>query len=144
MLICISLKQTLRQKSCLHCQNPNFRTNSLCSSVLLWASFGFCSLINKSVLEWFLPIICKKHYKKSSTLFSRNHPTLLLFNKRRSTDATGGFLSKKIFVKISRQSQKNTCVEVSLNKVGLHRKACTFIKKRSPTQMFSCEYWEIS
>ena len=29
-----------------------------------------------------------------STLFSRNHPTLLLIKNRRFTDATGGFLSK--------------------------------------------------
>ena len=33
-----------------------------------------------------------------STLFSRNHPTLLLIKKRRSTDATGGLLSKKFAI----------------------------------------------
>ena len=43
-----------------------------------------------------------------STLFSRNHPTLLLIKKRRSTDATGGLLSK-----ISQYSQENKWVEVS-------------------------------
>ena len=43
-----------------------------------------------------------------STIFSTNHPTLLLIKKRRLKDATGGFLSK-----ISQYSQENTCVEVS-------------------------------
>ena len=33
-----------------------------------------------------------------STLFSRNHPTLLLIKKRRSTDATGGLLSKNFAI----------------------------------------------
>ena len=43
-----------------------------------------------------------------SILFSRNHPTLPFIKKKRSTDATGGFLSKKIFVKISQYSQEKT------------------------------------
>ena len=48
-----------------------------------------------------------------STLFSRNHPTLPLVKNRESTNATGGLLSKKFFVKISQNSQENTCVEAS-------------------------------
>ena len=40
-----------------------------------------------------------------STLFSRNHTTLLLITKRRSTDATGGFL-----LKISQYSQEKASV----------------------------------
>ena len=54
----------------------------------------------------------------SNNLFSRNHPTLLLIKKRRSTDATGGFLSRKLFVKIFQYSQENTWFEVSFNKVA--------------------------
>ena len=34
LFICIS-------KTCLYCQNPNIRTNSLCCSALLWTSFCF-------------------------------------------------------------------------------------------------------
>ena len=51
-----------------------------------------------------------------STLLSRNHPILLLVKKRRSTDATGGFLLKKLFIKILQYSQENTCVKSLLNK----------------------------
>ena len=64
-----------------------------------------------------------------STLFSKNHPTLLLVKKRKSTYATGGFLLRKLFVKISQYSQeKNTRVKSLSNKVADH-KACNFIKK---------------
>ena len=66
-----------------------------------------------------------------STIFSTNHPTLLLIKKRRLKDATGGFLSK-----ISQYSQENTCVEVSFKQKNY--------QKETQTQMFSCEYWEIS
>ena len=38
-----------------------------------------------------------------SMIFSRNHPTLLLIKKRRLTDATRGFQSKK-FVKLTRKT----------------------------------------
>ena len=39
--------------------------------------FVFCILISKSVLEWFLLIICKEHsLHRSTNIFSRNHPTL--------------------------------------------------------------------
>ena len=43
--------------------------------------FGFCRLI------------IRMHTMNRSTLFGRNHPTLLLIKKRRSSDATGGLLS---------------------------------------------------
>ena len=39
-----------------------------------------------------------------------------------------------MFLEISQNSQKNTCVSVSF----LH----PFIKKESPTEVFSCEFWE--
>ena len=57
--------------------------------------FGFCRLINKSVLKWFLLIMCLNNaYSNKIYPFSRNHPTLLLIEKRRSTDATGDLLSQ--------------------------------------------------
>ena len=72
-----------------------------------------------------------------STLSSRNRPSLLLV---KSTDATGDFLSKKLFVKISQYSQENKSL---LNKVAGH-KLCNFIKKKTPTRIFFYKYWEIS
>ena len=48
-----------------------------------------------------------------STLIGSDHPTLFLIKKRRSTDATGCFLSKKLFVKIPQYSPENNCAEVS-------------------------------
>ena len=43
----------------------------------------------------------------------------------------GGVPLKKVFLRISQNSHKNTCV------------TCNFIKKRTLTQVFSCEFWEI-
>ena len=64
-----------------------------------------------------------------STIFSRNHPTLLLIKKRRLTSATGGFLSKN-FAIFTRKDQcwslfwmnellkrdSNTCFPVNIGK----------------------------
>ena len=41
---------------------------------------------------------------------------------------------KKLFLETSQNSQENTCA----------REACNFIKKESLTQVFSCEFCEIS
>ena len=51
---------------------------------------------------------------------------------------------EKVFLKISQNSQKNTCTWVSFNKVaGLRPEACNFIKKETLAQVFSCEFCEI-
>ena len=47
--------------------------------------------------------------------------------------ATGGALYKKVFLKISQNSQENTCGRVSFLKKGLH-----FMKKETLVQVFSC------
>ena len=57
------------------------------------------------------------------------------------------FIQKKIQVKISEAAvrrclQKTPVFESLFNKAGT-RKACIFIKKGIPTQVFSCEYCEI-
>ena len=39
---------------------------------------------------------------------------------------------KKVFLEISKNSQENTCA------------SCNFIKKETLTQVFSCEFFEIS
>ena len=70
LCICISLKWTLSSG-----QKP--LTNTLCFGQV----FVFCGLINKSVLEWFLLIMCKKHtVRRSTNLFSRNCPTYFVFD----------------------------------------------------------------
>ena len=47
---------------------------------------------------------------------------------------------KKVFLEISRSSQENTCASVSFQTF----QACNFIKKETPSQLFFCEFWEIS
>ena len=79
LFICISLKQTkLWTKICLHCQNPekiDFATMLYFEKV-----FVFCRLTNKSVLEWFLLIMCKKHtLSRGTNLFGRN--TFFVFDQ---------------------------------------------------------------
>ena len=65
-------------KICLHCQNPekiDFATMLYFEKV-----FVFCRLTNKSVLEWFLLIMCKKHtLSRGTNLFGRN--TFFVFDQ---------------------------------------------------------------
>ena len=49
---------------------------------------------------------------------------------------------KKVFLKISQNSQEKTCAKVSLL-IKLQASACNYIKKETPAQMFSCELCEI-
>ena len=49
-----------------------------------------------------------------------------------------------MFLKISQNSQENTCVRVPfLVKLQAEDEAYNFIKKETLTQVFSCEFWEI-
>ena len=50
--------------------------------------------------------------------------------------------SKQVFLKFSQCSQKTPVFESLFNKAGA-LKACIFIKKEIPTQLSSCEYYEI-
>ena len=54
--------------------------------------------------------------------------------------ATVGILLKKVFLKILQNSQENTCVGVSFL---IKPQTCNFIKKETPTRVFSCEFFEI-
>ena len=47
---------------------------------------------------------------------------------------------KKLFSKISQDSQENTCVGVSFL---IKLQACNFVKKETLTQMSSCQFCEI-
>ena len=50
---------------------------------------------------------------------------------------------KNVFLKISQNSEENTCVRASFLKT-LQSSVCNFIKKDTLTQVFSCEPCEIS
>ena len=50
---------------------------------------------------------------------------------------------EKVFLKISQNSQENTCAKVSLL-IKLQAKASNFIKKETLAQVFSCEFCKIS
>ena len=50
---------------------------------------------------------------------------------------------KKVFLKISQNSQENTCTRVSFL-IKLQAPACSFIKKEALAQEFSCGFCEIS
>ena len=70
-------------KTCLNCQDPVSEQIPLAARFHFGQVFGFCILINKNVLEWFLLIICKGHtLTRSTNLFSRNHTTLWFWLRR--------------------------------------------------------------
>ena len=48
----------------------------------------------------------------------------------------------QMFLRMSQCSEENTCVGVSFYK-ATGPKACIFIKKETPTQVFGCEYYKI-
>ena len=55
---------------------------------------------------------------------------------------TVGVLNKKVFLKISQNSQKNACARVCLL-ISCRPQACNFIRKETLAQVFSCEFCEI-
>ena len=57
-----------------------------------------------------------------------------------SETATEGLLYEKMFLEISQNSQENTCAFL----MKLQASACNFIKKEALSQVFSCEFCEIS
>ena len=69
----------------------------------------------------------------SNTNVTFKYECYLFCNKRHAIA-----LRKKVFLKISQNSQENTCVGISFL-----IKACNFIKKEAPTLAFSSEFCEI-
>ena len=55
--------------------------------------------------------------------------------------ATRGVPLKKMFLEISQNSQENNCARVSSL---IKLQACSFIKKETLAQVFSCKFFEIS
>ena len=64
------------------------------------------------------------------------------FQKSTRKAATGGFLLKKLFLKIPQNSQENICVRVSFL-IKLRVLTCNFIKKEALAQVLSREFCEI-
>ena len=65
------------------CQNPDIRKYSPFFNILLWTSLVLCRSVNKNVLEWFLLITSKEYTLTRSKNFSRNHPILCFWLKRK-------------------------------------------------------------
>ena len=57
--------------------------------------------------------------------------------------ATGGVLLEKLFLKISQNSQENTCARDPFL-IRLRPEGCNFIKKEALVQVFSCKFCNIS
>ena len=66
-----------------------------------------------------------------------SHPrmTYLDLFSQNTEAATNNVLSKKVFLEISQNSQKNTCA-----RVPTVSHACNCIKKETLAQLFSCEF----
>ena len=97
---------------------------------------GRCSM-KKAVLNNFA-IFTGKHLCWSLFLIKLHQTSVLFRNSRPEVLCkTGGVLQKKLFIKISRNSQENTCVGVSSLIMF------NFIKKGTPTQMLSWEFCKI-
>ena len=86
----------------------------------------------------------KKHEKRK---FSLTIPSVngnkLLYYKIISEAVTRRRSIKKVFLKISQNSQETTCVGGSFFNKAEGLKPATLLKKETPTQLFSCELCEI-
>ena len=81
-------------------------------------------------------------FRKANTLAEWNS-LLIPIEKLFDEAATESVLSEKVFLNISQNSQENTCARVSFL-IKLQDSACSFIKRETLVQMFSCEFCEIS
>ena len=66
--------------------------------ILILDQIAFATVVYFGQVVGFCRLIMRTRTMTRSTLFSRNHPTLLLIVKKRSTDATGGLLSKNFAI----------------------------------------------
>ena len=90
--------------------------------------FGFCRLINKSVLKWFLLIMCLNNMYYGKIYPFQQKPSHIVFNLEEKIDRCRQRFTIKKFAIFTRKH--------------VLKQACNFIKKR--LQRSSCKYWEIS
>ena len=80
---------------------------------------------------------CSKNLRKSLKLKKLRMLNFNLYRRSRPE-----VFYEKVFLKISNNSQENTCPRASLL-IKLQASFCNFIKKETPAQVFSCEFCEI-
>ena len=107
---------------CLERKNSQYESGS---------HFHQCLTITKHHLplkDIFESRLSKEHHMEKNVFFIGrcSHPEM--------------FCKKKVFLKISQNSQENTCARVSF----LIKLQFSFIKKEALAQVFSCEFSEIS
>ena len=90
--------------------------------------FGFCRLISKSVLKWFLLIICLNNTYYGKIYSFQQKPSHIAFNLEEKIDRCHRRFTIKKFAIFTRKH--------------VLKQACNFIKKK--LQRSSCKYWEIS
>ena len=99
---------------------------------LLLQKCGSCNLVSSEVNALY-------RNQQLDEILNSNLKYVCTFNSRYLEAATVGVLLKKVFLKISQNSQEKTCARAFfLNKV------INFILKRTLAQVFSCEFCEIS
>ena len=77
---------------------------------------------------------CSKNFRKSLKLKKLRMLNFNLYRRIRPE-----VFYEKVFLKISNNSEENTCARVSLL-IKLQASVCNFIKKETPAQLFSCEF----
>ena len=83
LFICISLKIHYVVNRKLFKVTWRYQNRSLLQYLNFRLAFDFCSLINKTLLEWFVLIMCKEHtLSRSANHLSRNHPALRFWLRR--------------------------------------------------------------
>ena len=113
------------------------RSNSKYLNILLNSALVQCPQ-NSSMKQW------KVCFSKNHTLGWSLMISLLTHFKpvfHCIETATRRCSVKKVFLKISQNSEKNTCVRLSFL-ISCRPKACNFIKKETPTQVFFCNFCE--
>ena len=99
--------------------------------------------ISKSTFFTELPLNVPHYHHPQYYYQCYNHrPLFYTVLLNHSSEAVGQRCSvKKMFLKISENSQENTCAKVSFS-VKSQAQACNFIKKEAVTQVFSREFCE--
>ena len=75
-------------------------------------------------------------------LYTNSNPVVSICSMKHQKQPAEVFYETKVFLKILENSQESTCARVSFL-IKLQEWACSFIKKETLVQMFSCKFCEI-
>ena len=110
----------------------------------LW---GFLYKIRKSLIIKHQALIFQKNNSLIHNSFRTSkffHHSCWYFSTARSSHPEV-FCKKGVLSNFIKFTGKHLCQGLFLNKVaGLRPQTCNFIKKKTLTQVFSCEFWKIS